>query len=342
MIPLASVMVSVMGEAKHLEETLQSLLAQTLQDFEIIIVDGGIDNAAEGMLAGYASKDERIKVFDQEDPGISAARTQAMLLARGKYCAVTDADDISLPNRLEKQVEFLESHPEVSLCGAWIETFGAGPPQIRQTPTSDAMIRSQMMFLCPFAHSTVMWRREDIHRTGQQYLLHSSEDYDLWARLLPHIGFANLPEVLVRYRVHEGQRSHFVEETDQNWQYQVAIRSSLVELLDITPTSAEARLHQMISSGLESEVSVAEAESWLQKLKNANYAKKEFPQQQFDQSLADRWWVVCLRGKLDGIRIRRFINSPLVSMLYPTVFAKITALLRFLKHLMADRLKRIH
>ena len=341
MAPLVSIMVAVMGAAEHFEETLLSLLRQSFQDFEIIVLDGGVTEEVNHMLARYASSDERIKVFSQKEPGIAAARNEALMHSSGKYCAVSDADDISLPQRLETQVEFLETHPEVGLCGAWIQTFGAGSPQIRQTPPDDAMIRSQMMFLCPFAHSTVMWRRQDIIHAGQKYLLQSSEDYDLWARLLPHIRFANLPEVLVHYRVHEGQRSHYVEETDRNWQYQVAIRSSLIEMLDVIPTSAEARLHQMISTGLESEVSAAEVEPWLLKLQNANYASKVFPLQPFDKALVDRWWVVCLRGKLAGMRMRRFLASPLVAMHYPNVFSKIIAMLRFQKHALVDLVKRM-
>lgn len=333
-------MVVVMGAAEHLEETLLSLLGQTIQDFEIIIVDGGVDEVAQQMLARYSSGDERIKVFEQQEPGIAAARNQAMSLASGKYCAVTDADDISLPHRLERQIKFLESRPEISLCGAWIQTFGAGSSQIRQTPTRDAMIRSQMMFLCPFAHSTVVWRREDIARTGQKYLLESSEDYDLWARLLPHIRFANLPEVLVHYRMHEGQRSNIVEETDQNWKYQGAIRSSLIQRLGMEPTADEARLHQKTCVGRTNEVWLDEAEQWLKKLEAANRANGVFPPGAFDQVIADRWWDVGLRAKTTSLRVWRFFNSSITLTKFPSVSGKILALLKFIKHLLADRMKR--
>ncbi|MEW6405543.1 MAG: glycosyltransferase [Chloroflexota bacterium] len=341
MNPLVSVMVVVKGRAEHLEETLLSLLGQTLQDFEIIVVDGGVDEAARQMLARYSSDDERIKVFEQEEAGISAARNQAMSLASGKYCAVADADDISLPHRLERQVDFLDAHPEISLCGAWIQTFGVGTSQIRQTPPDDASIRAQMMFLCPFAHSTVAWRREDVARTGQKYRLHSSEDYDLWARLLPHICFANLPEVLVRYRVHEGQRSHVVEETERNWKYQVAIRSSLVRQLGIAPTDAEAALHQKISTGREDEVWLDDVEAWLLELRNANHARRWLPTSSFDKVIAERWWVASLRAKSKSFRIRRFLASPLISGVYPGVWSKIGILLSYTKHLLADRIRRM-
>ena len=341
MTPLISVMVVVMGAAEHFEETLVSLLEQTIQDFEIVVVDGGLFEPARQMLARYSSGDARIKVFPQQEPGIAAARTQAMALSSGKYCAVNDADDISLPHRFERQIEFLESHPEISLCGAWIQTFGAGPSQIRQTPPSDAMIRSQMMFLCPFAHSTVIWRRVDILRTGQTYLLESSEDYDLWARLLPRMRFANLPEVLVHYRIHEDQRSNFVEETDLNWGRQMAIRSSLIELLGVIPTRDEAILHQRISTGRENEVWASEAESWLKKLQNANRANDIFPRQAFDRAVADRWWVVSLGAKSTPVRAWRFISSTIISGIYPGVSGRIVALVRFIKQRLVYGIKRM-
>jgi len=341
MSPLVSVMVVVKGHAEHLEETLQSLLGQTLQDFEMIIVNGGVNASAQKMLAHYSSADNRISVFEQNEPGISAARNQAMSIARGKYCAVSDADDISLPQRLEKQVGFLETHPEVSLCGAWIQTFGAASSQIRQTPMNDDMIRSQMMFLCPFAHSTVIWRRVDIERTGQQYRLEASEDYDLWARLWPHIHFANLPEVLVHYRVHEGQRSHIVEETDRNWQYQMAIRASLIKHLGIALPSEEATLHQKISSGRENEVWIDDAEAWLLKLQKTNHENHQLPLRSFDRVIADRWWIVSLKARTQSFRPWRFIASPLIADVYPDISSKITLFVRFVKQFLADQTKRM-
>lgn len=341
MTPLVSIMVPVMGAAEHLEETLLSLLNQTLQDFEIIVVNGGLEKSAQKMLDRYSSVDERIKVFPQHEPGISAARTQAMTLANGKYCAVNDSDDISLPHRLERQIEYLETNPEISLCGAWIETLGAGPSQIRKIPTDDATIRSIMMFLCPFAQSTVVWRREEINQTGQEYLLHSSEDYDLWARLLPFIKFANLPEVLVRYRLHEGQRSHVVEVTDRNWQYQLDIRASIIRLLGIEPSDEEMQLHQTLCSGLANKVWIDEAEAWLTKLRNANYSSNYFPLQQFDQVIAERWWVFSLRTKSNPDRVLRFINSSLNSEIYLGVLDKIIAILRYTKNLIGLRVRSI-
>jgi len=334
MQPMVSVMVVVKGDGRHLRETLESLISQTITDIEIIVVNGGVDEATQQLLTRYSSEDDRIKVFNQQEPGIAAARNQAMTLATGKYCAVADADDISLPTRLERQVAFLETHPEISLCGAWIMTIGDQPGQVRKTPLDDAMIRAQMIFLCPFAHSSVVWRQEEINRTGQIYMLESSEDYDLWARLLPHIRFANLPETLVHYRIHAGQRSNYVEVSDQNWEYQMAIRSSLIGHLGFTPTNEEISLHQRISAGHENEVRMDEGESWLLKLREANLESKHLPVESFERVLAGRWWDFCLNAKSNTFQAWKFIISPLNNRMYPGLSGKIRLLLRFSKLLL--------
>ncbi len=341
MAPLVSVMVVIKGEGRHFQETLDSLLGQTLTDFELIIVNGGVDNATQRMIATYSSADKRIKVFDQQEPGLAAARNQAMALAGGKYCAVADADDLSLSTRLEKQVNFLDAHPKIALCGSWIMTIGDQHGQVRKLPVDDATIRSQMIFLCPYAHSTVMWRREEINRTGQKYLLESSEDFDLWARLLPHIRFANLPEILVHYRIHAGQRSNYVEESDQNWKFQIAIRSSLIEHIGFLPTTNEAILHQKISAGHEIEVSMNEAESWLLKLRDANMYSQFLPTDTFNRVLADRWWDFSQKANPILMQSWRFVNSPLNYGMYPGLTGKIRMLLRFGKLNLVSLRRRI-
>jgi len=186
----------------------------------------------------------------------------------------------------------------------------------------------------------VMWRREDVIRTGQEYLFQSSEDYYLWARLLPHIHFANLPEVLVRYRIHKDQRS-IIDESDLGWKNQVCIRLSVINLLGIMATADETSLHQKISTGRENEISLSDAEAWLKKLQAANRAANTFPQHAFDRIIADRWWVVSLGAKSKPIRALRFIRSSVNSNIYLGVSGKMVILARFIKQRLANGIKRI-
>jgi len=340
--PLVSIMLVVKGCAVYLEDTLLSLLGQTLQDFEVVVVSDSLDSAAQTVMDHCAVADDRIRVFEQRQPGLAAARNQAMSHARGKYCAVADADDISLPQRLEKQVAFLEAHPDISLCGAWIQIIGAEPAQIRRTPAEDALIRAQMPFLCPFAHSTVMWRRQDILETGQTYRWDSAEDYDLWVRLAGHIRFANIPDVLVHYRVHPGQRSHLIEGSAANDERLLKIRQMAVENIGLQPDAGQMHLHNALAGGAyqPGREFVLAAENWLLQLKQANRMRSALPEPQFGYILAENWWLVCLKAAWSPWLVWRFLASPLNRNAYPGVREKARFILRAAKEVLIRMLRK--
>lgn len=295
-VPVVSIMTPVRGASPYLEETLTSLLSQTLQDFEWIVIDGGLKEPGKSLLEDVSARDKRIKVFEQTTPGLSEARNQAMALASGTYCAVADGDDVSLPLRLKKEVAFLVTHPEIGLCGSWLKTFGAGRDEIRKTPLEDAAIRSLMIFACPFAHSTVMWKRELVERTGLRYRLGSAEDYDLWVRLAPFVRFANIPEVLVGYRIHSDQHSQYAERSGLFDRSAIQIWVPQIKALGIEPTEMEIETHRKLSTGRygqETEAFVRNAEAWLLRLRTANQQGKRYPELEFNQTLAEYWWYVC-------------------------------------------------
>jgi glycosyltransferase involved in cell wall biosynthesis len=125
-------------------------------------------------------------------------------VAQGQFIARMDADDIALNQRFKRQVAYLESHPDVAVCGTWCDLFGAENWQFR-TPTDDAELRFSLVFGCVFVHPSVMWRRElfEQHRLRYDAALTATEDYDLWVRAARLVRFGAVPEVLLRYRKHE-------------------------------------------------------------------------------------------------------------------------------------------
>jgi hypothetical protein len=322
------------GNCLFLEETIASVLGQTFTDFEWIFIDDGIGEAAKNLLLRYASSDQRIKIFKQVEAGLSPARNQAAAMSIGKYCAVADSDDLLLPNRLEKQVDFLEKHPEISICGSWIKTFGGKYAEVRKPPLDDASIRAFLMFGSPFAHSTVMWRRQDILKTGLRYELDSAEDYDLWVRLSKYIRFANLSEVLVRYRIHPDQHSNFAENSGIFFKNALITWLFQIKALGIDPTEQEINTHQKISLGqLNQEPAFIEkAEAWLLKLRTANENQKLYPEPQFKQLLAIQWYSVCLGTKNVETNLPvKFLSSPLNHDLDTDILQIIKPVLRFFK-----------
>ena len=195
---------------KHLRECIESILNQTFKDFEFIILSDSPDNKElDEIVKSYS--DDRIKYFkNEQNLGISATRNKLLDLAQGDYVAMFDHDDISVSTRLQKEVEYLDKNPEVGVVGANTEWFKPdGASKIMTCPSEDRDIRCVLTDDCYLAHTTVMLRRELLVKNQIKYRAYFSpcEDYQLFNELLDVTHFYVLNEVLVRYRIHEGQES---------------------------------------------------------------------------------------------------------------------------------------
>lgn len=186
----------------HLREALESVLNQSFRDFELLVLnDSPANQALTRIVEEY--KDSRIRLIPNEaNMGIAAARNKLVNLAQGEYLAVMDHDDISLPDRLEKQASYLDSHPAVGIVGCWVEEFPVH--KIVRYPVEDHDIRLGLMYGCMIPHSGAMIRKSMIESSHIRYeaCFSPSEDYAMWCRLLPQTLFHNIPEVLLRYRLH--------------------------------------------------------------------------------------------------------------------------------------------
>ena len=191
----------------HLREAIESVLNQTYSDFELLLLNDSPDNTRlDEIVASY--QDSRIRyIRNERNMGIIPSRNKLIQLAQGEYLAIFDHDDFCEPTRLEKQAAYLDSHPEVGVVGSWVQEFPNGS-QVRY-PEHDEEIRMGLMYGCVVAHSAAMVRRSLLEQTGICYeeRFSPSEDYALWCRLIPHTRFHNLPEVLFKYRLYEGNTS---------------------------------------------------------------------------------------------------------------------------------------
>lgn len=204
MTPRVSIVLPCYNAAEHLPETLASLSAQTLHDFECIAIDDGSSDATRAVLEAHAAQDPRFVVLSRENRGLIATLNQGIALARGEWLARMDADDIAHPTRLEKQLAHL-ARSGADLCGSWIRFFGDRQGEW-QMPTDDAAIRAYLMFNSPLAHPAVMARTALLQRHPYDPAHQHAEDYGLWCTLaLAGARFANVPEVLLDYRTHAGQ-----------------------------------------------------------------------------------------------------------------------------------------
>jgi glycosyltransferase involved in cell wall biosynthesis len=202
--PAVSVLLPVHNGEKYLDQAIESILSQTFQDLELLVADDGSEDRTWQIASGY--KDPRIRLFQNESNLGIAETLQGMILeSRGKYIARMDADDISLPKRLEKQVAFLESHPKTGLLGTGIRKIINTGEMLKQTwlyPGGNPKLQWLLFFRNPFAHPTVMVRRELLVQVGG-YRHRPAEDFDLWERLSWITGLDNLQEALVILRKHQ-------------------------------------------------------------------------------------------------------------------------------------------
>ncbi len=207
-MPKVSIVFPVYNGEKFLREAVESILSQTFTDFEFIIIDDGSTDDTSSILSDYQRQDNRICVYREEHQGLIASLNKGCGLAQGKYIARMDADDVSLPERLARQVAYLESHPEIGVLGCGVQVIaGDGKRTGRfQFPTEHGVLRFRLCFYnaLTFAHPAVVMRRELFERVGgyNPDMVHS-EDYELWRRLCGLTRLSNLKEVLFCLRKHE-------------------------------------------------------------------------------------------------------------------------------------------
>lgn len=210
--PLVSVVMVIRDVDRFLAEAIESILSQTFKDFEFIVLDFGSTDNSKSIALSYAAKDSRIKFDGIPHCTLPVARNTACSLAQGKYIAIMDADDVSLPDRLALEVEFMETHPEIGVLGGLTECINAEgkllATRIHDLPIEDHEIRSALAVRSPFCQASVLIRREAFNTVGgYREVFVQAEDYDLWLRISEHFQCAGLQHAVLRYRIHPYQIS---------------------------------------------------------------------------------------------------------------------------------------
>lgn len=206
--PRVSVILPVFNAERFVAEAVDSILGQTLDDFELIVIDDGSSDGTPAILADRASRDGRIRLVTRPNRGLTHTLNEGVSLARADYVAIMNADDVAVPTRLAKQAHFLDAHPAVAVVGTATRTFADRGTKrvVTVLPVDSASLRSLLENTSPFAHPTVMFRRQAVSDAGlYRPSLEPAEDYDLWLRLAERFEVANIAEPLLDYRLHAGQ-----------------------------------------------------------------------------------------------------------------------------------------
>jgi glycosyltransferase involved in cell wall biosynthesis len=300
MTPRVSVIMPVYNGEKYLDESIKSILNQTFRDFEFIVLDDGSFDSTPRLLANYAASDSRVFVHHfAENQGLSSMLNFGIRQARGAYIARMDSDDVSLPERLEKQIGFMDAHPDVGVCSTGAEITGEKRTKKWQHDASHDVIHARMLFVNAIAHPTVMLRASTLQKYELEYDpdVRYAQDYEFWSRAITKTHFANLSQILLKYRVHPDRISS--KHSAQQLQMYKRIYHQLLAPLGIEASDAELEVHQKIriikldvdfNPGM---VFLQQVRLWLEKVLHANRKVKLIASHVLESELGSRWTSVC-------------------------------------------------
>lgn len=198
---LVSVIMPVYNSSQYMKLAIDSILNQTYSDIELIIVnDGSTDNGETESIA--LSYENKVRYFRKENGGVASAINYGIERANGQYVARMDSDDIAVLNRIEKQVEFMESNLEIGVCGTQYNFIDEDKIKNgKKLPLNHEEIKAGLLFSNPICHPTVMIRRSVLEQGWSYDITRMAEDYDLWTRMIFSVRFANLSDKLLLYRL---------------------------------------------------------------------------------------------------------------------------------------------
>ncbi len=304
---------AVFNGSRYVRKAIESILKQSFSNFELIIINDCSTDETDSIIRSFS--DPRIRVLtNSKNLGLPLTLNRGLKESRYEYIARMDVDDISHPERLDKQVDFLDAHPGTGICGTWIQLFEDGKEEAIRYPTDSASIKSSLLFSSSIAHASIMARRDIILQNKLAYSndYPCAEDYELWVRCSKVTEFYNIPEVLYYYRLHPGQ------ETQKNAGRKTVstekVRLNQIRDLGINPTDEELSLHSSLArfSYVSTWCFVEKSRSWLHKLYYANLQVRSYPEEAFDRMLADRWFDICYNARNLGFwTFIQFMKSPL-------------------------------
>lgn len=281
MKPILSVIMPVFNCAPYLAAAIDSVLGQNFTDFELILIDDGSTDDSLRILKSYAARDTRVRLLSRANKGLVYSLNEGIGLARGRYIARMDGDDIAVGDRFSCQVAYLETHPQVGILGGWGQLFGARN-EIWHHRQDDNFIKVLLLFRTSgFQHSSVMARRAVFEQFQYSSEWTHLEDAALWCEIAARSSwrFHNLRKVLVHYRVHAHQVSErFRQEQDRKF---IDLTLYYAKLLGLEIEQDTRLIAQIISKTMDCANDLERAGAWLRTL-----------QVQLQQYMDDEFYVI--------------------------------------------------
>lgn len=212
-MPKITVILPVYNGALYIGEAVQSILNQTYGDFELIVINDASTDHTLKVLEDFT--DPRLRVVtNEQNLRVVKSLNKGLAMAQGELIARMDGDDVAHPRRFELQVAYLDAHPDVDFCGSWVQVFGS-ENYISKCSERHDLIKAHLFFLNSIYHPSVMFRRKSFLAHNLQYdeSFTNAEDYGLWAKAVDVLQLANVPQVLLKYRVHASNVSKLQDST---------------------------------------------------------------------------------------------------------------------------------
>lgn len=296
--PLVTVLMPVYNQALYIRESLESMLNQTYTNLDILIVDdGSTDNTIE-IVQTY--RDNRIRIVQHSsNQGLIATLNTGLANTKGDYIAKMHGDDISLPKRIAKQIEFLNHNPEIGVLGTWFYLGIEPNAQIIRHPVSHQEIAMNMVFDSMIAHPTIVFRKSLIE-SGVYYYdpkYPRAEDYELWERLIAVTKFANFSEPLLRYRQHEMSETSIGYHDQQT--YANLVRKNYFRRAGWELSDSDMSIHRYAQRDAipENIDEMIQLDKWLYTLSQRNKRTRFFDSQRFDSFLLKKFVNVGVQTK---------------------------------------------
>lgn len=311
-IPI-TVLMPIFNVERYLDEAIKSILNQTFKDFELLIINDGSTDKSADIVKKY--RDKRIKFINNHThQGLVAVLNQGMALARGVYLARMDGDDISLPTRLEKQLKFMDSHPDVGVCGTWFEVFGLKlKNRVYSRPANPMACKAMLLFTDPVCHATVIMRPEMLKKHHLKFdpSFKHLEDVEFWNRVAKFMDFSNIEEVLYLYRYHDNRTGNLYENIQQMQMKRV--QTIYLKKMGITSSEKYIDLHWQILTRRfhHSRDFLMKARRWLLKMITTNRKSLVYDPMEFQSEVWKKWSNICRDSSSLGLWVfREYWNFP--------------------------------
>jgi glycosyltransferase involved in cell wall biosynthesis len=326
--PKVTVFMAVYNREKSVGASIDSVLAQTFADFELLVIDDG--SSDQSVRVVEERRDPRIRLVRHErNQGIPKTRNHGLSLARGEYLAILDSDDVAFPRRLERQVAYLDAHPQIAAVGGFAKRVrpDGRPTSPALRPTRPRDIRARILFASCFKNPTMMARTAAMREIGYREQFVICQDIDMWGRMSAKYALANLPVYLIEYRL--GGTSHQDDDLSASMKKQAA--ADQLRDLGVAFDRDDLERHYQLRNPKHFRFDDADidwCEDWLLRLLAANVSNPCYPEPEFSRAAAERWARLGWLAARHGVSPLRFLRPQRLRGPLPGVvrgFARATA-----------------